>query len=173
MKALLVVGLLLCVSFPVNEATGQTAACRDALAAYRRAADAFLHATVVLGPANLVPTCTALAALLKARKRKDITQRRARSACPAGTVRTDDPRQWKQFLEVEKTRIDLNCPRKRGRSKACCAPGWFAISGRYWWAIDGHGAEGRRYANCTNSPYYASQAPQLAGSRQGRGHPLS
>jgi hypothetical protein len=105
MKALLVVGLLLCVSFPVNEATGQKA-CRDALAAYKRAADAFLHATVVLGPANLVPTCTALDALLKARKGKDITQRRVRSACPAGTIRTDDPRQWKQFLEVEKTRIE-------------------------------------------------------------------
>jgi hypothetical protein len=106
MKALLVVGLLLGVGFPVSEATGQTAACRKALAAYKGAAAAFLHATVSLGPFNLVPTCTALDALLNARKRKDATQKRVRSACPAGTIRTDDTSQWKKFLEVEKTRID-------------------------------------------------------------------
>jgi hypothetical protein len=106
MKALLVVGLLLGVGSPVNEATGQTAACRDALAAYKGAVEAFIHATVALGPANLVPTCTALDALFNARKRKVTTQKRVRSACPAGTIRTDDTSQWKQFLEVEKTRIE-------------------------------------------------------------------
>ena len=106
MKALLVVGLLLGVGFPVNEATGQTAACRKALAAYKGANEAFIHATVALGPAGLVITCTALDALFDARKRKDATQKRVRSACPAGTIRTDDTSQWKKFLEVEKTRID-------------------------------------------------------------------
>jgi hypothetical protein len=102
MKALFVVGFLLGL---VNEARGQTAACRSALAAYSGAADAFLHATVVLGPANLVPTCTALNALLDAGKRKDRARKRVRLACPASTMRTDDSREWKQFLEVEKTRI--------------------------------------------------------------------
>jgi hypothetical protein len=82
MKALLVVGLLLGVGFPVNEATGQTAACRKALAAYKGANEAFIHATVALGPAGLVPTCTALDALFDARKRKDATQKGVRSACP-------------------------------------------------------------------------------------------
>ena len=106
MKALLVAGLLLGFVFPVNEATGRTAACRDALAAHKGAADAFLHATVTLGPANLVPTCTALYALFKARKRKDTTQKRVRSTCPAGTIRSDDTGQWKRFLEVEKARIE-------------------------------------------------------------------
>ena len=105
MKALLVVGLLLGVGLPVNEATGQTAACRKALAAYRGAVEAFVHATVALGPANLLRTCTALDALFNARKRKDATQKRVRSACPAGTIRTDDTSQWKQFLQVERTRI--------------------------------------------------------------------
>jgi len=106
MKALLVVGLLLGVGFPVNGATAQTAACRKALAAYKGAVDAFVHATVALGPANLVRTCTALDALLNARKRKDSTQKRVRSVCPAGTIRTNDTSQWKQFLAVEKTRIE-------------------------------------------------------------------
>jgi hypothetical protein len=119
MKALLVVGLLLGVGFPMNEATGQTAACRKALAVYKSAAEAFLHATVSLGPANLVPTCTALDALLNARKRKDATQKRVRAACPAGTIRTEDTRQWKQFLETEKTRIEeCNVGRQRGRNAA-------------------------------------------------------
>jgi hypothetical protein len=106
MKALLVVGLSFGVGFPVNEATGQTAACRKALAAYQGAVEAFVHATVALGPANLVRTCTALDALFNARKRKDATQKRVRSACPAGTIRPDDTSQWKQFLRVEKTRIE-------------------------------------------------------------------
>jgi hypothetical protein len=106
MKALLVVGLLLGVGFPVNEATGQTAACRKALAAYKGANEAFIHATVALGPAGLVPTCTALDALFDARKRKDATQKGVRSACPAGTIRAEDTSQWKKFLEVEKTRIE-------------------------------------------------------------------
>ena len=106
MKALLVVGLLLGVASPVNEATGQTAACRKALAAYKGAVEAFIHATVALGPANLVRTCTALDALVKAGKRKDTTQKRVRSACRAGTIRRDDTSQWKQVLEVEKTRIE-------------------------------------------------------------------
>ena len=88
MKALLAVGLLLGVGFPVNEATGQTAACKKALAAYKSANDAFIHATVGLGPAGLVPTCTALDALFNARKRKDATQKGVRSACPAGTIRS-------------------------------------------------------------------------------------
>jgi hypothetical protein len=105
MKALLVVVLLLGVGLPVNEATGQTAACRKALAAYRGAVEAFVHATVALGPANLLRTCTALDALFNARKRKDATQKRVRSACPAGTIRTDDTSQWKRFLQVERTRI--------------------------------------------------------------------
>jgi hypothetical protein len=106
MKALLVVGLLLGVGFPVTEATGQTATCRKALAAYKEAGEEFLLATVVLGPFNLVPTCTALGALLNARKRKDATQKRVRSACPAGTIRRDDISEWKKFLEAEKTRIE-------------------------------------------------------------------
>ena len=106
MKALLVVGLLLGAGFPVNGATAQTAACRKALAAYKGAVDAFVHATVALGPANLVQTCTVLDALFNARKRKDATQKSVRSACPAGTLRTDDTGQWKKFLEVEKTRIE-------------------------------------------------------------------
>jgi hypothetical protein len=119
MKALLVVSLLLGVGFPMNEATGQTAACRKALAANKSAAEAFLHATVSLGPANLVPTCTALDALLNARKRKDATQKRVRAACPAGTIRTEDTRQWKQLLETEKTRIEeCNVGRQRGRNAA-------------------------------------------------------
>jgi len=105
-KALLVVGLLLGIGFPVNEATGRTAACRKALGAYKNAVEAFLHATVALGPANLVQTCTVLDALFNARKRKDATQKSVRSACPAGTLRTDDTGQWKKFLEVEKTRIE-------------------------------------------------------------------
>jgi hypothetical protein len=54
MKVLLVVGLLLGIGFPVDDATGQTAACRKALGAYKSAVVAFLHATVALGPANLV-----------------------------------------------------------------------------------------------------------------------
>ena len=78
MKALLVVGLLLGVASPVNEATAQTAACRKALAAYKGAVEAFMHATVALGPANLVRTCTALGALVKAGKRKETTQKRVR-----------------------------------------------------------------------------------------------
>ena len=90
MKVLLVVSLLLGIGFPVNEATGRTAACRKALGAYKNAVEAFLHATVALGPANLVQTCTVLDALLNARKRKDSTQKRVRSACPAGTIRTND-----------------------------------------------------------------------------------
>ena len=106
MKALLVVGLLLGVGFPVNEARGQTAACRKALAAYKGANEALIHATVALGPAGLVRTCTALDALFDARKRKDVTQKRVRSACPAGTIRADDISQWKKFLELEKTRIE-------------------------------------------------------------------
>jgi hypothetical protein len=106
MKALLVAGLLLGVVFPVNEATGRTAACSNALTAYKGAADAFLHATVTLAPANLVATCTALRALFHARKRKDTMQKRVRSACPAGTIGTDDSGQWKRFLEVEKARIE-------------------------------------------------------------------
>lgn len=106
MKALLVVGLLLGVGFPVNEATGQTAACRKALAAYKGAVEAFLHATVTLGPTNLVPTCTALDALFIARKRKDAAQKGVRSACPAGMMGKDDTRQWRQFVEAEKTRIE-------------------------------------------------------------------
>jgi hypothetical protein len=117
MKALLVAGLLLCVVFPLNQARGQTAACRKALAAYKGAAEAFLHATVSLGPANLVPTCTALDALLNARKRKDAAQNGVRSACPASTVGTDDTRQWKQFVEAEKTRIE-ECKVGRRRSRA-------------------------------------------------------
>jgi len=106
MKALLVAGLLLAVVFPANEATGRTAACRDALKAYKRAADAFLHATVTLAPANLVQTCTALRALFNARKRKDAAEGGVKSACPAGTIRTDDTDQWKRFLNVEKARIE-------------------------------------------------------------------
>ena len=106
MKALLVVGSLLGIAFPVNEAAGQTAACRKALAAYKGAVEAFIHATVALGPANLVRTCTALDALVKAGKRKDITQKRVRSVCGAGAMRRDDTSQWKQVLEVEKTRIE-------------------------------------------------------------------
>jgi hypothetical protein len=106
MKALLVVGLLLGVGFTANEATGQTATCRKALAAYKSAVAAFLHATVALGPVNLVPTCTALNTLFKARKRKDATQKAVRSACPARTIRTDDTSQWKKFLEAERTRIE-------------------------------------------------------------------
>jgi hypothetical protein len=106
MKPLLVVGLLLGLTFSVNEAMGQTAACRKALAAYKGAVEAFVHATVALGPANLVRTCTALDALVKAGKRKDTTQKRVRSACGAGTIRKDDTSQWKQVLEVEKTRIE-------------------------------------------------------------------
>jgi hypothetical protein len=116
MKPLLVVGLLLCVGFPVNQATGQTAACRKALAAYQSAAELFLHATVSLGPANLVPTCTALDTLLSARKRKDAAQRRVGAACPAGTIRREDTRQWKEFLEAEKTRIQ-ECKVGRRRSR--------------------------------------------------------
>ena len=53
MKALLVVGLLLGVASPLNEAAGQSAACRNALAAYKSSVEAFIHATVALGPANL------------------------------------------------------------------------------------------------------------------------
>ena len=113
MKALLVAGLSLGVVFPANEATGRTAACRDAVAAYKGAADAFLHATVALAPANLVQTCTALNALLNARKRKDTAQKRVRSACPPGTIRTDDTDQWKRFLEVEKARIEECKARRR------------------------------------------------------------
>ena len=105
-KVLLVVGLLLGVASPLNEAAGQTAACRKALAAHKDAVEAFIHATVALGPANLVRTCTALDALVKAGKRKDTTQKRVRSACRAGTIRRDDTSQWKQVLEVEKTRIE-------------------------------------------------------------------
>ena len=105
MRALLVVGLLLSVGFPANEATAQTATCKKVLAAYKGANEAFIHATVALGPAGLVPTCTALDALFDARKRKDATQKRVRSACPAGTIRTDDTSQWKRFLQVERTRI--------------------------------------------------------------------
>jgi hypothetical protein len=105
-KALLVVGLLLGVASPLNEAAGQSATCRKALAAYRGAVEAFIHATVALGPGNLVRTCTALDALVKAGKRKDITQKRVRSACPAGTIRRDDTSQWRQVLEVERTRIE-------------------------------------------------------------------
>jgi hypothetical protein len=119
-KALTVVGLLLGVGFPIHEATGQTAACRKALAAYKGAAEAFLHATVSLGPANLVPTCTALDALLSARKRKDATEGRVRAACPAGPIRTEDTRQWKEFLEAEKTRIE-ECRVGRRRSRAPAA----------------------------------------------------
>jgi len=118
MKALLVVGLLLGVGFPVNEARGQTAACRKALAAYKSAAEAFLHATVSLGPANLVPTCTTLDALLNARKRKDATQRGVRAACRAGTIRTEDTRQWKEYLEAEKTRIEECKVGRRSRTPA-------------------------------------------------------
>jgi len=106
MKALLVVGLLLGVASPVNEATGQTAACRKALAAYKGAVEAFIHATVALGPANLVRTCTALDALVKAGKRKDATHKRVRSACRAGAIRRDNTSQWKQVVEIEKTRIE-------------------------------------------------------------------
>jgi hypothetical protein len=106
MKALLVFGLLLGVGFPVNEAAGQTPACRKALAAYQSAVEAFVHATVALGPANLVRTCTSLDALFSARKLKEAAQKRVRSACPASAMRTDDTRQWKKFLEVEKTRIE-------------------------------------------------------------------
>jgi len=106
MKALLVLGLLLGFGFPANEASGQTAACRKALAAHNRAVAAFLHANVALGPVNLVPTCTALNALFNARKRKDATQKAVRSACPARTIRTDDTTQWKKFLEAERTRIE-------------------------------------------------------------------
>ena len=63
-------------------------------------------ATVALGPAGLLPTCTALDALFDARKRKDATQKGVRSACLAGSIRADDTSQWKQFLEVEKARIE-------------------------------------------------------------------
>ena len=87
MKALLVVGSLLGIAFPVNEAAGQTAGCRKALAAHKDAVEAFIHAMVALGPGNLVRTCTALDALVKAGKRKDITEKRVRSACRAGTIR--------------------------------------------------------------------------------------
>jgi hypothetical protein len=120
MKALLVVGLLLGVGFSVNEATGQTAACRKALAAYRSANEAFIHATVGLGPAGLVPTCTALDALFNARKRKDATQKRVRSACPAGAIRTEDTSHWKKFVEVEKTRIE-ECKVQKRRSRNAAA----------------------------------------------------
>src|SRR5262245_45523815 len=106
MRALLVVGLVLGVGFPVDEATGQTAACRKALAVYKGAAEAYLHATVSLGPMNLVPTCTALDVLFNARKLKDAAQKSVRSACPAGTIRRDDTRQWKEFVEAEKSRIE-------------------------------------------------------------------
>ena len=106
MKALLVVGLLLGVGFPVNEATGQTSACRKALAAYKGANEAFIHATVALGPGGLVPTCRALDTLFDARMRKDATQKGVRSACPAGTIRADDTSQWKKFVEVEKARVE-------------------------------------------------------------------
>ena len=116
MKALLVVGLLLGVGIPVNEATGQTAACTKALAAYKGAVEAFLHANVSLGPTNLVPTCTALDALFNARKRKGAAQKHVRSVCPAGMIRTDDTRQWKQFVEAEKTRIE-ECKVGRRRSR--------------------------------------------------------
>ena len=105
MKALLVVGLL-GVASPLNEAAGQSAACRNALAAHKDAVEAFIHATVALGPANLVRTCTALDALVKAGKRKDTTQKRVRSVCGAGAIRRDDTSQWRQVLEVEKTRIE-------------------------------------------------------------------
>jgi hypothetical protein len=106
MKARLVVGLLLGVASPLNEAAGQTAACRKALAAYKGAVEAFIHATVALGPANLVRTCTALDALVKAGKRKDTTQKRVRSVCGAGVIKRDDTSQWRQVLEVERTRIE-------------------------------------------------------------------
>jgi hypothetical protein len=116
MKALVVAGLLLGVGFPLTEATGQTAACRKALAAYRSAADAFLYATVTLGPASLVPTCTALDALLNARKGKDAAERRVRATCPTGAIKAEDTRQWKQFLEAEATRI-AECKAGRRRSR--------------------------------------------------------
>ena len=118
MKAPVVVGLLLAVGFPVTEAMGQTAACRKALAAYKSAAEGFLHATVSLGPANLVPTCTALDTLLNARKRKDAAERGVRAACPAGTIRRDGTRQWKEFLEAEKTRIEECKTGRRSRTPA-------------------------------------------------------
>ena len=84
MKGLLAVGLLLGVGFPVNEATGQTAACKKALAAYKSANEAFIHATVGLGPAGLVPTCTALDALFNARKRKELRKRALDQHAPLG-----------------------------------------------------------------------------------------
>ena len=106
MKALVVVGLLLGIASPLNEAAGQSAACRKALAAHKDAVEAFIHAMVALGPANLVRTCTALDALVKAGKQKDTTQKRVRSVCRAGAIRRDETSQWKQILEVEKTRIE-------------------------------------------------------------------
>ena len=106
-KALLVVGLLLGIGFPVNEATGQNRQPVGRLSGHTKALlRHFSHATVALGPANLVQTCTVLDALFKARKRKEATLKSVRSACPAGTIRTDDTGQWKKFLEVEKTRIE-------------------------------------------------------------------
>ena len=121
MKALLVVGSLLGIASPVNEATAQTAACRKALAAYKGAVEAFIHATVALGPANLVRTCTALDALVKAGKRKDTTQKRVRSACGAGAIRRDDTSQWKQVLEAEKTRIE-ECMLQTKKSQPAVQP---------------------------------------------------
>ena len=91
-----------------------------ALAAYKGAVEAFIHATVALGPANLVRTCTALDALVKAGKRKDTTQKRVRSAC-VGAIRKDDTSQWKQVLEVEKTRIE-QCTRTRGSRNPAARP---------------------------------------------------
>lgn len=119
MRALVLLGLLLGVGLPMNAAMGQTAACRKAVAAYKSASEAFLHATVSLGPAILVPTCTALDTLLNARKRKDATQRGVRAVCPAGTLRREDTRQWNQFLEAEKTRIEeCKVGRRRSRTPA-------------------------------------------------------